>query len=98
MNQELKDILQRNNIDVEVVKEWTEGGEVLSIFQNDYNLCLLVKFKHDEESNLVIDPKDEYSFQRYFTIGDETVCSVDKTFTEIEAATLVGRLLNNKHK
>ena len=94
MTEELKEILQRNKIDVEVVKEWTEGGEIISLFENEDNLCLLVQFKDDSG----VEKATEYSFQRYFTIGEKTVCSVDRTFFEVESATLVGQLLNKKYE
>lgn len=94
MTEELKEILQNNKIDVEVVKEWTEGGEIISVFENEDNLCLLVQFKDDS----AVEQATEYSFQRYFTIGEKTVCSVDKTFIEAEAVTLVAKLLNKKYE
>ena len=94
MTEELKEILQNNKIDVEVVKEWTEGGEIISLFENEDNLCLLVQFKDDS----AVEQATEYSFQRYFTIGEKTVCSVDKTFIEAEAVTLVAKLLNKKYE
>lgn len=94
MTEQLKEILQRNSVDVEVVKEWTEGGEVISVFENEDNLCLFVQFKDDS----LVEKATEYSFQRYFTIGEKTVCSVDKTFIDAEAATLVAKLLNKKYE
>lgn len=94
MTKELKEILQNNKIDVEVVKEWTEGGEIISVFENEDNLCLLVQFKDDS----AVEQATEYSFQRYFTIGEKTVCSIDKTFIEAEAVTLAGKLLNKKYE
>jgi hypothetical protein len=94
MTDQLKETLQRNNIDVDVVEEWTEGGEVISVFENDDNLCLLVEFKDDTD----VKQATEYSFQRYFTIGEKTVCSVDKTFIEAEAVTLAAKLLNKKYE
>lgn len=95
MNKKPIDVSQLNNIfkekglNPDVLSEWADGGEVIKVFKNDSNICLLVKFEGDQ---------DEYSFQRYFSIGTRTVCSIDKNFHLDKVAELVGDLLNAKYE
>ena len=81
----LSRIFKEKGLNPDVLSEWADGGEVIKVFENDSNICLLVKFEGDQ---------DEYSFQRYFNFKKKTICSVDKNFFIADAPELVARLLN----
>lgn len=98
MEKLIEDLLAKHGLDKAVFDEWTDGGKVIKTFDNPDNLCVLVKF--EDESRYA---NHNYYFQRFFTIGDKTECSVDKEFyqkdlnEEDAAAILHGLSLNEKH-
>ena len=94
----LSNIFKERGLNPDVLGEWTDGGDLIKVFENDSNICVLIKFEDDSGSNLVFVPRDEYSFQRYFSVGDTTVCSVDKNFFMIDAPELIANLLNSKYE
>ena len=98
MKEKLIEAFKNKGLNPKVLEEWIYGGDIIKFFENDSNICVLVKFEDDNESNLVCDPIDEYSFQRYFSIGDRTVCSVDKNFLMTDAPELIASLLNAKYE
>jgi hypothetical protein len=98
MKEKLIEAFKNKGLNPKVLEECIEGGKIIKFFENDRNICVLVKFEDDSESNLVVDPRDEYSFQRYFSIGDRTACSVDKNFFMTDAPELIANLLNAKYE
>jgi len=99
MKEKLIQAFKNKGFNIDVLNEWTEFGEVIIFFNNEDNICVLVKFEGDE---------DEYSFQRYFSVGTpfqryfsgvtQTVCSVDKNFSMTDAPELIANLLNAKYE
>lgn len=89
MKEKLIEIFKNKGLNPDVLGEWTDGGDLIKVFENDSNICVLVKFKGDE---------DEYSFQRYFSLGTNTVCSVDKNFFMTDAPELIANLLNANYE
>lgn len=59
------------NIDMEVVKEWTEDQRVIAFKHNDGNFLLACVDDKDGAEYTI------YSFMRFFSFGDNTQCSVD---------------------
>jgi hypothetical protein len=89
MLEKTKNVFENKGYDLSVLEEWTEGGNIINLFDNENNICLLVVFDGEQ---------DEFSFQRYFSLGEKTVCSVDKNFFNHESAKLVAELLNAKYE
>lgn len=98
----IEELLAKHNIDPEVFEEWTDSkgtGKILKIFDNPDNLCVLVKFEDDSRY-----ANHNYQFQRFFSLGHLSLCSVDKDFYEKDlldkenaAAILVSLSVNEKH-
>ena len=97
----IEELLAKHNIDPEVFEEWTDSkgtGKILKTFDNPGNLCVLVKF--EDESRYA---NHHYQFLRFFSLGNNTACSVDKEFYEKDlvkensAAILMAILSNEKH-
>ena len=95
----LDELIYDNGLEKSEIESWTKGGKIIKMFDNKNNMCLLIEFKHDEK-----DKNPLYQYQRFFTIGDKTVCSVDKEFhksdlkdVEYAAAILIGFETNEKY-
>lgn len=81
-------LCQKYNTNLTEVRKWVSDGKILNYFENESNFCVLVEFKKGKSKR--------YQFQRFFTIGDKTHCSVDSSFDDNTAPTELSRLLNQK--
>ena len=71
----LEDLIKKHGLDSTEVQSWLDGGNIVKLFDNPSNLCVLVEFKSDEK-----DKNPLYQFQRFFDVTGITYCSVDKEF------------------
>jgi hypothetical protein len=56
------------NIDEKVFAEWTEGQKIIFAREGDGNFCVACIDNDDDEL---------FSFMRFFSLGDNTQCSID---------------------
>lgn len=81
------------NIDIEVVNDWVDEQKIIMQKESDGNFIVACIDDSAGEGQQV------YSFMRFFTIGEKTVCSVDfQSDNTIQMIEKLTRLLVKQHE